>query len=177
VQELRSGQGRAIGFSASGVREPRSEDYIISGLIDLDDISYDDHAPLLQELPTQTVEHFWTYLDEDQTDRVLRVHQKQIAHAIAAQMRPHYWTKATGFETTVSRGFTPIRGASYTHDGETRDFRQAPPDKSKYRSYLFGGYRRCLVTPVRFDSDAERVLSIILDRESLKWFKPASGQF
>lgn len=177
VQELRSGQGRAIGLSASGVREPRSEDYIISGLIDLDDISYDDHAPLLQELATQTVEHFRTYLDEDQTNRVLRVHQKQIANAIAAQMRPHYWTKASGFETTVSSGFTPIRGASYTHDGETRDFRQAPPDKSKYRSYLFGGYRRCLVTPVRFDSDAERVLSIILDRESLKWLKPASGQF
>jgi type III restriction enzyme len=29
----------------------------------------------------------------------------------------------------------------------------------------------------KFQSDAERVLAIILDRESLKWFKPAKGQF
>jgi type III restriction enzyme len=34
-----------------------------------------------------------------------------------------------------------------------------------------------LYSEEKFQSDAERVLAIILDQESLKWFKPAKGQF
>ena len=33
-----------------------------------------------------------------------------------------------------------------------------------------------LYTLQKFDSEAERLLSVILDRDSLKWFKPAKGQ-
>ena len=43
--------------------------------------------------------------------------------------------------------------------------------------YLFGGFSRCLYPTQKFQSDAERKLSIILERESEKWFKPARGQF
>ncbi len=43
--------------------------------------------------------------------------------------------------------------------------------------YLFGGFSRCLYPTQKFQSDAERKLAVILERESLKWFKPAKGQF
>ncbi len=43
--------------------------------------------------------------------------------------------------------------------------------------YLFGGFSRCLYTVQKFGSDPERKLAVILDRESEKWFRPASGQF
>jgi type III restriction enzyme len=43
--------------------------------------------------------------------------------------------------------------------------------------YLFGGYSRCLYPTQKFQSDAERKLAVVLDREALKWFKPAKGQF
>ena len=42
---------------------------------------------------------------------------------------------------------------------------------------LFGGFQRCLYRAQKFQSDTERKLALILDRESQKWFKPASGQF
>jgi type III restriction enzyme len=42
---------------------------------------------------------------------------------------------------------------------------------------LFGGFSRCLYPLQKFDSDTERRFSIILDRDALKWFKPAKGQF
>jgi type III restriction enzyme len=42
---------------------------------------------------------------------------------------------------------------------------------------LFGGFQRCLYSIQKFQSDSERKLAIILDREALKWFKPARGQF
>jgi type III restriction enzyme len=43
--------------------------------------------------------------------------------------------------------------------------------------YLFGGFERCLYPLQKFQSDPERKLAVILERESLKWFKPAKGQF
>jgi type III restriction enzyme len=43
--------------------------------------------------------------------------------------------------------------------------------------YLFGGSRRCPYPVQKFESDAERRLAVILERDALKWFRPARGQF
>ena len=43
--------------------------------------------------------------------------------------------------------------------------------------YLFGGFQKCLYPVQKFHSDSERKLAVILERDSLKWFKPATGQF
>jgi len=43
--------------------------------------------------------------------------------------------------------------------------------------YLFRGFQRCLFSVQKFQSDSERKLAVILDRETFKWFKPAKGQF
>ena len=42
---------------------------------------------------------------------------------------------------------------------------------------VFAGFQRCLYNVQKFQSDPERKLAIILDREALKWIKPANGQF
>jgi type III restriction enzyme len=43
--------------------------------------------------------------------------------------------------------------------------------------YLFNGFTRCLYPVQKFDSEAERILAVILDRDANKWIKPAKGQF
>ncbi len=43
--------------------------------------------------------------------------------------------------------------------------------------YLFGGFSRCLYPVQKFQSDSERKLAVILEREASKWFKPTKGQF
>jgi hypothetical protein len=43
--------------------------------------------------------------------------------------------------------------------------------------YLFGGFSRCLYQLQKFNSDSERRMAEILEREATKWFKPAKGQF
>ena len=63
-------------------RKPRIEDYIVSGLVDFDDVAYDSHADLLYDLATQTVRHFRSYLSEEDTRKVLRLHQREIARFI-----------------------------------------------------------------------------------------------
>ncbi len=45
---------------------------------------------------------------------------------------------------------------------------------------LFGGFKRALYRIQKFSSDSERLFAVLLENEadtSLKWFKPASGQF
>lgn len=49
--------------------------------------------------------------------------------------------------------------------------------QAKIKQMLFGGFARCLYPMQRFDSDTERRFAVILQRDALKWFKPATGQF
>ena len=53
----------------------------------------------------------------------------------------------------------------------------SPSDKSNMAKYLFNGFARCLYPLQKFQSDPERKLSVILEREAIKWFKPTKGQF
>jgi type III restriction enzyme len=95
-------------------------------------------------------------------------------------MQEHYWEDALGYEVKVSKGFTEIKQQrAYTHvagDG-LKDFRQEPENKSNMSRYLFTGFQRGLYSEEKFQSNSERVLAIILDRDSLRWFRPAKGQF
>lgn len=179
VQYLRTGQLQVLGLGKSGIEEARLEDYIVSGLVDFNDVAYDAHADLLYDLAGQVVKHFRTYLDTDDTRRVLRFHQRQIADFVHAQMQAHYWEDAVDYEVVVSKGFSELRPSAYTApEGEPPlDFHVAPADKSNMAKYLFGGFTRCLYSVTKFQSDPERKLAVILDRESLKWFRPAKGQF
>jgi len=178
VQHLRTNQLEIIGLLKGGVEEERLEDYVVSGLVDFDDISYEDHVDLLYDLALQVVEHFRSYLTEEQTHRVLRCYEKPIASFIHAQMQKHYWEDVVDYEVEVRSGFTEIKRSSHTGNGEPPlDFRQPPADKSNMAKYLFGGFERCLCGTQKFHSDTERRLAVILDREALKWFRPARGQF
>lgn len=178
LQYLRTGLAETIAASPSPAEE-RSEDYVVAALSDFDDVSYERDVGLLYELAAQVVEHFESYLPTDHVSKVLAYHQKTIASAVHAQMQQHYWEKASGYEAKVSQGFTPLKESVFTGPtGEApRNFRVQPEDKSRIGKYVFGGFSKCLYSEQKFQSDPERVLAIVLDRESLKWFRPARGQF
>ena len=180
IQFLRTNERKTLSFVKDGSSEARLEDYLIRGLIDQSDISYDDHADLLYDLAGQLVAHLRSYLDNDgEVRNVLQYHQTDLVGFIAAQMRQHRSTSDTGFEVKVSRGFTALRrSTNLVETGlEALDYRRTDFDKAKIGRILFTGYQRCLYPAVKFDSDTERRFSILLDREAEKWFKPAKGQF
>lgn len=179
IQFLRTGEQEVLGLGEEGGEESRPEDYIVSGLVDFDDVSYDDHADLLYDLAGQAVQHFRGYLSEDDARRTLRMHQREIARYIHAQMQEHFWEEAVDYEVVISKGFTELKPSAYTASATEPplDYRVAPADKSNMAKYLFGGFERCLYPLQKFQSDPERKLAVILERESLKWFRPAKGQF
>jgi len=179
IQHLRTREQETISFGPGTHYEVRLEDYVVRGLIDFDDVSYDEHADLLYDLAGQVVTHLRSYLSEDDTRNVLIYHQKQIAAFVHAQMQANQWEKVADYDVKVTKGFTKLKESACTAKaGEpVHDFRQTVEDRSRVPQMLFGGFQRCLVEPVKFQSDTERRLAIVLDRESGKWFRPAKGQF
>lgn len=162
-----------------GLKEQRPEDYIVHALVDFDDIDYFTHADLLYDLAGQTVQHLRSYLSEDEAISVLDRDRRLIAREIHAQMMAHFWEEATEYEVQVSRGFTELKPCNYTATaGQTaHHFRETVTETSRIKQMLFGGFSRCLYPLQKFDSDTERRFAIILERDALKWFKPAKGQF
>jgi type III restriction enzyme len=125
------------------------------------------------------VQHLRGYLSEEDTRKVLRLYQREIVRFIHVQMQQHYWEEAVGYEVVVSKGFTELKPSAYAASAATPplDLQQSPADKSNMAKYLFGGFKRCLYPVQKFQSEAERILAVILDREAERWFKPAKGQF
>ena len=179
IQTLRTNVREVLALGRSGNEESRPEDYVVSGLVDFDDVSYDDHADLLYGLAAQTVRHFQSYLTDEETRKVLRCYQRDISRFIHSQMQEHYWEEVTGYEVKVSKGFTELKPSAYTYSVEEppADYRVAPADKSNMAKYLFGNFQRCLYSVQKFGSDSERKLAVILERDATKWFKPSLGQF
>jgi type III restriction enzyme len=113
VQFLRTGVTEVIGLGKGGIKEKRLENYVVSGLVDYDDIDYEKHSDLLYELASQTVEHFKSYLSEEDAGKVLWRHQKEIAAFIHAQMQEHYWEDDTvEYEVKINKGFTELKSSA-----------------------------------------------------------------
>jgi type III restriction enzyme len=182
IQELhRREQYRLMG-GVDVVPEAKPEDYLVRGLIDFNDISYDDHAALLYTLAGQAVVHLRMYLkDEGEVLNVLRYHQPALVNLIHTQMQEHFVENAVAYEAHVSKGFTTLRPTTYMYQkGEAgRDFRVSLKEKQDIRKMVFSGFSKCLYPYQKFDSDSERRFAVILenDREVLKWFKPAKNDF
>jgi len=179
IQYLRTGEHQLVRFGEGGIEGVRLEDYIVEDLIGFDDISYDDHADLLYDLAGQVVSHFRQYLEDADIAKILRYHEKDIARFVHAQMQAHYWEDDVDYEVRVKSGFVPLKESAYSVNANdtVRDYRQAPSDKSNMAKYLFGGFSKCLYPVQKFHSDTERQISVILEREATKWFRPARGQF
>ena len=181
IQELHRRKQVRLMSGTGIVTEARLEDYVVRGLIDFDDICYDDHAELLYDLAGQVVAHLRSYLkDETEVLNVLQYHQQALVNLIHSRMKDHYEEKATAYESYVSGGITTLRANSYSVPEEeiARDFRVPVTDKQDIRRMLFCGFGKCLYPVQKFDSNWERRFAVVLenDRDVLKWIKPAKGQ-
>jgi len=178
-QSLQTNEQTEIGEGNSGNYEPIKENYILKNLFDYDDISYDENAELLYDLAKQAVECLSASNDEKDVENILQNQSEVIARLIHAQMNKHFYEEATEYEVEVRNGFTTLKECSYTavQGQDIKNYRKTVTEVSKIKQMLFGGFSKCLYPIQKFDSDTERRFAIILERDSIKWFKPAKGQF
>ncbi|MDX2254263.1 MAG: DEAD/DEAH box helicase family protein [Pseudanabaenaceae cyanobacterium bins.39] len=178
IQSLSTEQFTSIEITRRNFEKSRLENYIVESLVKFDDVCYDEHADLLYDLAGQVISHFLNQHSEDDTRKILQVRQNEIAHSIHHQMQQNFWQETTDYEIKISKGFTTLKDSAYnTSPKNCLDYRLSPPDKSNMSKYLFTGFSKCLYKEQKFQSEAERILAIILEREAVKWFKPAKGQF
>ncbi|MBN1589533.1 MAG: DEAD/DEAH box helicase family protein [Pirellulales bacterium] len=179
IQHLHDHDRYRLQSTDRAANEQRLEDYLVRGLIDFDDISYDDHAELLYKLSGQLVAHLRSYLkDDEEVLNVLLFHNRQLVNAIYTQMQEHYYETSSSSEVKVTRGFTVFRPANLLVPQEEtqRHFRTPVDEKRDIRRMIFGGFARCLYPQQKFGSDSERRFAVVLenDKDVLKWFKPTS---
>lgn len=182
VKYLAENGRTALLSKGSGIAaEERPEDYIVRGLIDFDAVSYDDHAALLYKLAGQVVGHVRGYLsDETKVVNVLAYHQRRLSELVFAQMEKNYDEGEVEYEAQVSIGFITLGPSNFTRQKGSAEkcFRDRPAELSKIKSMVFNGFNKCIYPQQKFDSDPERIFSIILEDDArvLKWFKPARKQ-
>ncbi|MBD1211923.1 MAG: DEAD/DEAH box helicase family protein [Dolichospermum circinale Clear-D4] len=179
IQSLATDDSTSLEIKTDNSEEFQLENYIVKNLVNFDDICYDENADLLYDLASQVISHFLTYLSEEETQKVLYDYQIEIANVVHNQMIKHFWEDdKVEYKYEISKGFTSLKESAYTTNTKHYlDYRISPPDKSNMSKYLFTGFSKCLYQEQKFQSEAERVLSIILERDAIKWFKPARGQF
>jgi type III restriction enzyme len=180
IQQLRTNIQETLPSTAGRAAGERLEDYLVRGLIDFEDISYDDQSDLLYDLSSRMIAHLKSYLKTGEDVRnVVLYYQKQLADFIHAQMLEQQPETCLDFEVKISKGFTALKEIAFTAEEGVApvNFRQPDFDKSKIGKLIFNGFSKCLYPFAKFDSDTERRFSVILEQDSLKWFKPARGQF
>jgi len=184
IQHLHENQQYRLQDGSGIITEKRPEDYLVRGLIDFNDVSYDDHARLLYKLAGQVVARLRSYLpEEDGVINVLQFHQQALVNLIHSQMQQHFTESASAYEAQVTRGFRTLRANNFSAaaDENVRDFRATIPEGQRNRigSMIFGGFGKCLYPIQKFDSDPERRFTVILENDAdvLKWVKPAKNDF
>lgn len=182
IRILRSGSEDVIGAVRGGAAEQRLEDYVVRGLIDFGDVSYDEQADLLYKLSGEVVMHLRSYLkNEDDVRNVLIFYAKQIVDLVHTQMQAHAWEEASAYEAEVRQGFSDVRAQAFAAPaGEMVRWFDVPVDnKVDIRKMLFGGFAKCLYATQKFDSDSERRFAVVVERDKavIKWFKPGKGVF
>lgn len=182
IQVLRTEKRQSIIGDASAEQQLRPEDFIVSKLIDFPEIDYEAHAEVLYDLAGQVVKHFAAkYEKPEELQSVLQGHSKQMAAAIFAEMKKNMWRGQTKYRVTVDAAFQDLRPQNFEDVGShyASDFRKAPEKLSEIKKYIFSGFRKSCYHLAKFDSDTERQMSELLERDpSVRlWMKPGPNQF
>lgn len=182
IQILRTEQRSVISGEAGGETPARLEDYVVAKLIDVPEIDYDAHADILYDLAGQVVAHFRSkHADDEQVRSILQGHARQIAEAIVAQMKRNMWREKTNYRVTRVAAFDHLRPQTFDGSGRdaVRNFREAPDRLSEIRRFIFSGFAKSCYALAKFDSDTERQMAVILERDPsvALWMKPGPNQF
>lgn len=179
IQHLRTERQERLARGETIADEPKLENFIVRGLMDFDDICYDDHSEILYDLASQVVRHVEGYAgDEERVKNVLRYHQKALVSEVHRQMREHFEEESSDFEVQVTKGFVPLPKSNLAStEAEPRDFRRVPEDKSRIRQLTFAGFAKSIYPVEKFDSDPERRFAVIAESDTavLRWLRPKKG--
>lgn len=179
IRQLQSNVGFIIEAEELDYEET-PERNIVSALMDLDDIPYDDNNAVINSIAKQYADFVRSYeSDEVEVKKIVLFNRREIAKFLHDELFNHEETVEIEYQATVSKGFRIASSKSfkYTRDTQKLNFRNSAFTKKDIRNYLFVGYKKSLFPELNFDSDPERRFSAILEDspQVLRWFKPTTN--
>ncbi|MFE3837574.1 DEAD/DEAH box helicase family protein [Pseudogemmobacter sonorensis] len=182
IQVLRTEKRDIISGESDHEMPARLEDYLVAKLMDFPEVDYDAHAATLYDLAGQVVTHFQEkYPDEEKLRAVIQGHARAMADAIFAQMKQNMWRGQTSYRVTVNSAFDPLRPQTFdgSNKGAIRDYRNPPDQLNQIRRFIFTGFQKGCYQLAKFDSDTERKMAVLLERDPTVrlWMKPGPNQF
>ena len=139
------------------------------------ELSWDD-ADLIIDIVGQYLDQIEG--DDEQKRKIVRRYAPLIVNDLRKQLYEHM-DKKTYDVHIVQKDLILFRKfvKSVKKDGKVR-FDQPFTDKSNIKKYLFTGYKKAYYPENAFDSDPERLFSIILEEDAdvIRWIKPPLNQ-
>lgn len=179
IRQLQSNVGFIIEAEELDYEET-PERNIVSALMDLDDIPYDDNNSVINSIAKQYADFVRSYeSDEVEVKKIVLFNRREIAKFLHDELFNHEETVEIEYQATVSKGFRIASSKSfkYTRDTQKLNFRNSAFTKKDIKNYLFVGYKKSLFPELNFDSDPERRFSAILEDspQVSRWFKPTTN--
>lgn len=141
----------------------------------ISELSYDD-ADFVLDIVTGYLSQLDG--DDDEKRRVVRRYAKHIVDDICTQVYAHMERKTYEIHR-VQKDLILFKKfvKSVKKDGKVR-FDKPFTDKKNIKKYLFTGYKKAYYPENAFDSDSERLFSVILeeDNDVVRWIKPPLNQ-
>ena len=166
-----------MGFDLPAMKQ----EIIRMGLLDYDEIDYDENSALIYHLAEQAIDAISSRNDsEEDIASVVFNFRKAIAANIYEQMKSHFVMTSLGYTKPKVLPFSEIVDQHLVENldyGRT-DYRESLPPKLVTK-YIFTGFTKSYYTQCKFDSKTEQDFAIVLesDPKVLKWLRPASQQF
>lgn len=143
----------------------------------LSEISVDEDADYILNI----VQQYLALIDGSEADKnkVVRRYAKLIIDDIVKQIHENM-DRQTYYTHVVQKDLIVFRKAvrNVRADGGEVNFRKTIANKSEIKKYVFTGYKKSYYNINAFDSDTERLVSVILedDKDVIRWIKPPLNQ-
>ena len=175
---------QTISNSTVNFKEDVLENVIVTLLIDVDFIDYDQNAKLLYKLSGQAINHFRSYLkSEDEVTNVVYSHKRRIADVISSQIRHNLVKKPVSYDLSQTLPFTEIFPHAYEQikNDQTYHFTETITPTNAIPSKIFTGFKKACHEKYKFDSKSEKDFATILEKDDSnfvnKWLRPSRRQF
>ena len=143
----------------------------------LSEISVDEDADYILNI----VQQYLALIDGSDADKnkIVRRYAKLIIDDIVKQIHENM-DRQTYYTHVVQKDLIVFRKAvrNVRADGGEVNFRKTIANKSEIKKYVFTGYKKSYYNINAFDSDTERLFSVILedDKDVIRWIKPPLNQ-
>ena len=143
----------------------------------LSEISVDEDADYILNI----VQQYLALIDGSEADKnkIVRRYAKLIIDDIVKQIHENM-DRQTYYTHVVQKDLIVFRKAvrNVRADGGEVNFRKTIANKNEIKKYVFTGYKKSYYNINAFDSDTERIVSVILedDKDVIRWIKPPLNQ-